>query len=187
MLFCFLTTLSCVTGISIVFFNEEEEGMYASAFELISALLKCSRCTLHAIATGIFEVIVDQSPYAIEDLMKELGSDSDEDNVSEEDKQENEDVLKTKGKEEVLSSLGNTCWNLKIPVLKIDFCSEPVTHMYVVRMIVFSCLPFGCALSDSRRMSQIPVVFIKPDSHHFSASVLDNILLWLLALGCPCF
>ncbi|XP_064008689.1 ribosomal RNA processing protein 1 homolog B isoform X1 [Pogoniulus pusillus] len=54
------------------------------------------RCTLHAIATGIFEVIVDQSPYAIEDLMKELGSDSDEDNVSEEDKQENEDVLKTK-------------------------------------------------------------------------------------------
>ncbi|XP_064008690.1 ribosomal RNA processing protein 1 homolog B isoform X2 [Pogoniulus pusillus] len=56
------------------------------------------RCTLHAIATGIFEVIVDQSPYAIEDLMKELGSDSDEDNVSEEDKQENEDVLKTKGR-----------------------------------------------------------------------------------------
>ncbi|NXF96715.1 RRP1B protein, partial [Eubucco bourcierii] len=54
------------------------------------------RCMLHAIATGIFEVIVDQSPYAIEDLMKELGSDSDEEDVSEEDKQENEEVLKTK-------------------------------------------------------------------------------------------
>ncbi|NXX59633.1 RRP1B protein, partial [Scopus umbretta] len=54
------------------------------------------RCVLHAIATGIFEIIVDQSPYAIEDLMKELGSNSDEEDVSEEDKQENEEVLKTK-------------------------------------------------------------------------------------------
>ncbi|XP_075375652.1 ribosomal RNA processing protein 1 homolog B [Mycteria americana] len=54
------------------------------------------RCVLHAVATGIFEVIVDQSPYAIEDLMKELGSISDEEDVSEEDKQENEEVLKTK-------------------------------------------------------------------------------------------
>ncbi|NXW60654.1 RRP1B protein, partial [Eurystomus gularis] len=54
------------------------------------------RCVLHAVATGIFEFIVDQSPYAIEDLMKELGSNSDEEDVSEEDKQENEEVLKTK-------------------------------------------------------------------------------------------
>ncbi|KFQ12508.1 Ribosomal RNA processing protein 1 B, partial [Leptosomus discolor] len=54
------------------------------------------RCVLHAVATGIFEIIVDQSPYAIEDLMKELGSNSDEEDVSEEDKQENEEVLKTK-------------------------------------------------------------------------------------------
>ncbi|XP_052650305.1 ribosomal RNA processing protein 1 homolog B isoform X2 [Harpia harpyja] len=54
------------------------------------------RCMLHAVATGIFEIIVDQSPYAIEDLMKELRSNSDEEDVSEEDKQENEEVLKTK-------------------------------------------------------------------------------------------
>ncbi|NWI25715.1 RRP1B protein, partial [Sula dactylatra] len=54
------------------------------------------RCVLHAVATGIFEIIVDQSPYAIEDLMKELGSNSDEEDVSEEDKQENEEVLETK-------------------------------------------------------------------------------------------
>ncbi|XP_010153237.1 PREDICTED: ribosomal RNA processing protein 1 homolog B-like [Eurypyga helias] len=54
------------------------------------------RCVLHAIATGIFELIVDQSPYAIEDLMKELGSNSDEEDVAEEDKEENEDGLKTK-------------------------------------------------------------------------------------------
>ncbi|XP_068011269.1 ribosomal RNA processing protein 1 homolog B isoform X1 [Melanerpes formicivorus] len=54
------------------------------------------RCMLHAIATGIFEVIVDQSPYAIEDLMKELGSNSDEEDDSGEDKEENEEVLKTK-------------------------------------------------------------------------------------------
>ncbi|NXY85526.1 RRP1B protein, partial [Alcedo cyanopectus] len=51
-------------------------------------------CVLHAIATGIFEFIVDQSPYAIEDLMKELGSNSDEEDV-EEDKQESKEVLKT--------------------------------------------------------------------------------------------
>ncbi|NWT41064.1 RRP1B protein, partial [Chroicocephalus maculipennis] len=53
------------------------------------------RCMLHAVATGIFELIVDQSPYAIEDLMKELGSNGDEEDASEEDKQENEEVLKT--------------------------------------------------------------------------------------------
>lgn len=64
---------------------------------------------LHAVATGIFEIIVDQSPYAIEDLMKELRSHSDEEDVSEEDKQENEKVLKTKGEEEVLNGLGNIC------------------------------------------------------------------------------
>ncbi|NXL32840.1 RRP1B protein, partial [Glaucidium brasilianum] len=52
-------------------------------------------CVLHAIATGIFEIIVDQSPYAIEDLMKELDSNSDEEDVSAEDKQENEEVHKT--------------------------------------------------------------------------------------------
>ncbi|NXN30261.1 RRP1B protein, partial [Nycticryphes semicollaris] len=49
---------------------------------------------LHAVATGIFELIVDQSPYAIEDLMKELGNNNEED-ASEEDKQENEEVLNT--------------------------------------------------------------------------------------------
>ncbi|KFQ51481.1 Ribosomal RNA processing protein 1 B, partial [Nestor notabilis] len=54
------------------------------------------RCVLHAVATGIFEIIVDQSPFAIEDLMKELDNNSDEEDVSEEDKQENEEVLETK-------------------------------------------------------------------------------------------
>ncbi|NXB28710.1 RRP1B protein, partial [Eulacestoma nigropectus] len=54
------------------------------------------RCVLHAVATGIFEMIVDQSPFAIEDLMKELGTHSDEENASEEGKQENEEMLKTK-------------------------------------------------------------------------------------------
>ncbi|NXP25076.1 RRP1B protein, partial [Scytalopus superciliaris] len=53
------------------------------------------RCVLNAVATGIFELIVDQSPFAIEDLMKELGSNSDEEDVSEED-QEKEEVPKSK-------------------------------------------------------------------------------------------
>ncbi|NXH46989.1 RRP1B protein, partial [Dicaeum eximium] len=54
------------------------------------------RRVLHAVATGVFEMIVDQSPFAIEDLMKELGTNSDEENGSEEGKQENEVMLKTK-------------------------------------------------------------------------------------------
>ncbi|NXS82609.1 RRP1B protein, partial [Erpornis zantholeuca] len=54
------------------------------------------RCVLHAVATGIFEMIVDQSPFAIEDLMKELGTHREEEDASEEGKQENEEVLKTK-------------------------------------------------------------------------------------------
>ncbi|NXR78041.1 RRP1B protein, partial [Pycnonotus jocosus] len=54
------------------------------------------RRVLHAVATGVFEMIVDQSPFAIEDLMKELGTNSDEENAAEEGKQENEEMLKTK-------------------------------------------------------------------------------------------
>ncbi|NWW13942.1 RRP1B protein, partial [Oreocharis arfaki] len=54
------------------------------------------RCVLHAVATGIFEMIVDQSPFAIEDLMKELGAHSDEEDASEEGRQENEKMHKTK-------------------------------------------------------------------------------------------
>ncbi|XP_077027455.1 ribosomal RNA processing protein 1 homolog B isoform X2 [Agelaius phoeniceus] len=54
------------------------------------------RRVLHAVATGVFEMIVDQSPFAIEDLMKELGTNSDEENASEEGRQENEEMLKTK-------------------------------------------------------------------------------------------
>ncbi|NWH89825.1 RRP1B protein, partial [Aegithalos caudatus] len=54
------------------------------------------RRVLHAVATGVFEMIVDQSPFAIEDLMRELGTNSDEENASEEGKQESEEMLKTK-------------------------------------------------------------------------------------------
>ncbi|NXE40356.1 RRP1B protein, partial [Ptilorrhoa leucosticta] len=54
------------------------------------------RCVLHAVATGIFEMIVDQSPFAIEDLMKELATHSDEENASEEGKHGNEEMLRTK-------------------------------------------------------------------------------------------
>lgn len=64
---------------------------------------------LHAVATGVFEMIVDQSPFAIEDLMRELGTNSDEEEASEEGKEENEEVLKTKGKEEILNFPGKSC------------------------------------------------------------------------------
>ncbi|XP_010217043.1 PREDICTED: ribosomal RNA processing protein 1 homolog B [Tinamus guttatus] len=51
---------------------------------------------MHAIANGIFEIIVDQSPYAIEDLMKELSSCSEEEDLSEDDEWGNEEVLAAK-------------------------------------------------------------------------------------------
>uniref|UniRef100_A0A8C3VHG1 RRP1B protein n=1 Tax=Catharus ustulatus TaxID=91951 RepID=A0A8C3VHG1_CATUS len=54
------------------------------------------RRVLHAVATGVFEMIVDQSPFAIEDLMKELGTNSDEEDVFGDSKQESEEMLKTK-------------------------------------------------------------------------------------------
>ncbi|KAM8820783.1 ribosomal RNA processing protein 1 homolog B [Eudromia elegans] len=60
-------------------------------------------CLMHAVANGIFEIIVDQSPYAIEDLMKELSSSSEEEDLSEDDERGNEVVLTTKGEEECLS------------------------------------------------------------------------------------
>lgn len=51
---------------------------------------------MHAVASGIFEIIVDQSPYAIEDLMKELESSGDEEDMSEDDEQGKKEMLKTK-------------------------------------------------------------------------------------------
>ncbi|OXB58614.1 hypothetical protein ASZ78_007608 [Callipepla squamata] len=51
---------------------------------------------MYAVATGIFEIIVDQSPYAIEDLMKELENSSDGEDVCEDDEQGKKEVLKTK-------------------------------------------------------------------------------------------
>ncbi|XP_008105663.1 ribosomal RNA processing protein 1 homolog B isoform X1 [Anolis carolinensis] len=45
---------------------------------------------LQAIIHGIFETILDQSPFAIEDIMKEIGADSDDD-LSEEDECSDED------------------------------------------------------------------------------------------------
>uniref|UniRef100_A0A8C0C1B4 RRP1B protein n=1 Tax=Buteo japonicus TaxID=224669 RepID=A0A8C0C1B4_9AVES len=79
----------------IVQLTADQNLKFIEPFCKIAAKSK-DRCMLHAVATGIFEIIVDQSPYAIEDLMKELRSHSDEEDVSEEDKQENEKVLKTK-------------------------------------------------------------------------------------------
>ncbi|XP_061215207.1 ribosomal RNA processing protein 1 homolog B [Neopsephotus bourkii] len=73
----------------------EQNLKFIEPFCKIAAKSK-DRCVLHAVATGIFEIIVDQSPYAIEDLMKELANNSGEEDVSEEDKEENEEVLKTK-------------------------------------------------------------------------------------------
>ncbi|NXR57871.1 RRP1B protein, partial [Rhadina sibilatrix] len=68
---------------------------FIEPFCKIAAKSKDQR-VLHAVATGVFEMIVDQSPFAIEDLMKELGTNSDEENASEEGQQENEEMLKTK-------------------------------------------------------------------------------------------
>lgn len=75
---------------------------------------------MHAVASGIFEIIVDQSPYAIEDLMKELESSSDEEDVSEDDEQGKKEMLKTKGEDEVMSIRSNNK-NLNSLFLKNTF------------------------------------------------------------------
>uniref|UniRef100_A0A8C6ZAS4 Ribosomal RNA processing 1B n=1 Tax=Nothoprocta perdicaria TaxID=30464 RepID=A0A8C6ZAS4_NOTPE len=85
---------------------------------------------MHAIANGIFEVIVDQSPYAIEDLMKELSSSSEEEDLSEDDEGGNEEVLTTKGKSlsrksaQSSENLEDVCENADDsigPVLQFDY------------------------------------------------------------------
>lgn len=57
---------------------------------------------MQAVARGIFEAIVDQSPFAIEDLMKELKTSCNDDELSEEDEAESKEPLMTKGEEEVM-------------------------------------------------------------------------------------
>ncbi|XP_067401276.1 ribosomal RNA processing protein 1 homolog B isoform X2 [Emydura macquarii macquarii] len=56
------------------------------------------RHLMQAVARGIFEAIVDQSPFAIEDLMKELKTSCDDDELSEEDEAESKEPLMTKDK-----------------------------------------------------------------------------------------
>ncbi|XP_014436491.2 ribosomal RNA processing protein 1 homolog B isoform X2 [Pelodiscus sinensis] len=57
------------------------------------------RHLMQAVARGIFEAIVDQSPFAIEDLMKELKTSCDDHvELSEEDEDENKEPLMTKDK-----------------------------------------------------------------------------------------
>ncbi|NWX86098.1 RRP1B protein, partial [Nothoprocta pentlandii] len=87
---------------------------------------------MHAVANGIFEVIVDQSPYAIEDLMKELSSSSEEEDLSEDDEGGSEEVLTTKVTGKSLSrksaqsseNLEDVCENADDsigPVLQFDY------------------------------------------------------------------
>lgn len=101
---------------------------------------------MHAVASGIFEIIVDQSPYAIEDLMKELESSGDEEDVSEDDEQGKKEMLKTKGEDRVMSILSNNKI-LKFYCLKIRFCPEPLKHVFRVvwKWLSVSSFPFGCA------------------------------------------
>lgn len=101
---------------------------------------------MHAVASGIFEIIVDQSPYAIEDLMKELESSGDEEDMSEDDEQGKKEMLKTKGEDRVMSILSNNKI-LKFYCLKIRFCPEPLKHVFRVvwKRLSVSSFPFGCA------------------------------------------
>lgn len=61
-------------------------------------LLECSRTLFRAICNSIFSSIIDQAPFAIEDLMKELkaaeASDSDSGQASEEDEEDEKTTSK---------------------------------------------------------------------------------------------
>lgn len=61
---------------------------------------------LQAIICGIFETIVDQSPFAIEDLMKELETGSDIDSSSENEKwSDREDTEMARGENLIFQTL----------------------------------------------------------------------------------
>lgn len=67
-----------------------------------SILFYNSRHMMQAVARGIFETIVDQSPFAIEDLMKEVKTNGGGDDLSEEDElKDDEEGVMAKGKENV--------------------------------------------------------------------------------------
>ncbi|NXD07783.1 RRP1B protein, partial [Nothocercus nigrocapillus] len=86
---------------------------------------------MHAVANGIFEVIVDQSPYAIEDLMKELSNSSEEEDLSEDDEWGNGEVLTTKADKSLSRKLAQSSENSEDvcenaddsigPVLQFDY------------------------------------------------------------------
>ncbi|KAH0624796.1 hypothetical protein JD844_032606 [Phrynosoma platyrhinos] len=62
---------------------------------------------LQAIIHGIFETILDQSPFAIEDIMKEIGADSDDDLSEKDECSDEENALKAKAK----NSLRKEVWD----------------------------------------------------------------------------
>ncbi|KAM6447044.1 ribosomal RNA processing protein 1 homolog B isoform 2-T2 [Liasis olivaceus] len=84
---------------------------------------------LQAIICGIFETIVDQSPFAIEDLMKELETSSDVDSSSEDEKwsdEEDKEMARDRGLSNKLSpsseARGNILEDGNIgPVLQFDY------------------------------------------------------------------
>ncbi|NXA51176.1 RRP1B protein, partial [Nothocercus julius] len=86
---------------------------------------------MHAVANGIFEVIVDQSPYAIEDLMKELSNSNEEEDLSEDDEWGNGEVLTTKADKSLSRKLAQSSENSEDvcenaddsigPVLQFDY------------------------------------------------------------------
>uniref|UniRef100_A0A2D4JY65 Uncharacterized protein n=1 Tax=Micrurus paraensis TaxID=1970185 RepID=A0A2D4JY65_9SAUR len=88
---------------------------------------------LQAIICGIFETIVDQSPFAIEDLMKELETGSDVDSTSEDEKwtdREDTEMARGMGLSNKLSPNSETHGNISEdieanigPVLQFDYAA----------------------------------------------------------------
>ncbi|XP_026529811.1 ribosomal RNA processing protein 1 homolog B isoform X2 [Notechis scutatus] len=88
---------------------------------------------LQAIICGIFETIVDQSPFAIEDLMKELETGSDVDSTSEDEKwtdREDAEMARGRGLSNKLSPNSETHGNISEdieanigPVLQFDYAA----------------------------------------------------------------
>ncbi|ETE62528.1 Ribosomal RNA processing protein 1-like B, partial [Ophiophagus hannah] len=88
---------------------------------------------LQAIICGIFETIVDQSPFAIEDLMKELETGSDVDSTSEDEKwtdREDTEMARGRGLSNSLSPNSETHGNISEdieanigPVLQFDYAA----------------------------------------------------------------
>lgn len=101
---------------------------------LLCACLPFSSLVLHNITQGIFETIVEQAPFAIEDLMNEI---EEEEEMSEDDEQE-QDVPSKKLFEKPPKGEDCSVFNMACPACHISW--DPCIH-FLSGLLIFILAP----------------------------------------------